>query len=201
MFRYLSRRMLTGLITVVPIMLSLYCLYWFVVTTESLLGDTIKWILPEHFYWPGMGFIAAMILVLVIGILMQLYVVKILFSHLEKVFFQLPLLKTLYGSFRDFFQYFSPNRQSKFEQVVAFELENGIEMLGLITLETLDDLPVKKPDDDERVLVYLPMSYNLGGYPIMIAKSRLRKIDMSMEQAMRFILTAGVAGSNAEESK
>jgi uncharacterized membrane protein len=43
------------------------------------------------------------------------------------------------------------------------------------------------------------MSYNIGGYPIMMPKSRLRPIDMTMEQAMRFVLTAGVASNGDKD--
>ncbi|BDZ74600.1 hypothetical protein GCM10025856_23190 [Methylophaga marina] len=67
-----------------------------------------------------------------------------------------------------------------------------MEMIGFITLDSAEHLPTK--DDEDRVLVYLPMSYNIGGYPVIMPRRMLKPIDMSMEQALRFVLTAGVAG-------
>ena len=48
----------------------------------------------------------------------------------------------------------------------------------------------------DSVLVYLPMSYMVGGYTVLIPRSELRPLKMSMEEAMRFVLTAGITGKN-----
>jgi uncharacterized membrane protein len=190
--------MLTGLITILPVMLTLYLIYWFVVSTETALGSLLEFILPPDFYWPGMGFAIALVLIFVIGLLMQLYVVKALFRKIEDLLYHMPLIKSVYGAIRDFFQYFSPSREGEFQQVVAVRFDNDMELIGFVTQATSDSLPTAEGDDSERVLVYLPMSYNIGGYPVMIDKKRLRPVDMTMEQAMRFVLTAGVASGNGD---
>lgn len=198
MFRFITRQMLTGLITILPVMLTLYLIYWFVVSTETALGSIIQFVLPDIDYWPGMGFVIALILIFVIGLLMQLYVVKALFNKIEDLLYHMPLIKSVYGAIRDFFQYFSPSRESEFQQVVAVKFDNDMELIGFVTRSNSDTLPVAEGDETERVLVYLPMSYNIGGYPVMIPKNRLRPVDMTMEQAMRFVLTAGVANTNGD---
>lgn len=200
MFRFITRQMLTGLITILPVMLTLYLIYWFVVSTETALGSILQFVLPNDYYWPGMGFAIALLLIFTIGLLMQLYVVKALFKKIEDLLYHMPLIKSVYGAIRDFFQYFSPSREGEFQQVVAVKFDNDMELIGFITQATSDSLPTAEGDETERVLVYLPMSYNIGGYPVMIAKSRLRPVDMSMEQAMRFVLTAGVGSSNSDNS-
>ncbi len=199
MIGFISRQFITGLITILPLTLTAYLIYWFIVSTEKALSGVIKFILPDYLYWPGMGFIAALLLIFMIGLLMQLYVVKALFRYMEQLLYHMPLIKSVYGAIRDFFQYFSPTRQSEFEQVVAVKLENGMELIGFITLDSSESLPIESDDGEERVLVFLPMSYNIGGYPVMMPKSRLRPVNMTMEQAMRFVLTAGVAGHNGSQ--
>jgi uncharacterized membrane protein len=198
MFRFITRQMLTGLITILPVMLTLYLIYWFVVSTETALGSILEFVLPADLYWPGMGFAIALVLIFVIGLLMQLYVVKALFRKVEDLLYHMPLIKSVYGAIRDFFQYFSPSREGEFQQVVAVRFDNDMELIGFVTQATSDSLPTAEGDDSERVLVYLPMSYNIGGYPVMIDKKRLRPVDMTMEQAMRFVLTAGVASGNGD---
>lgn len=200
MLGFLSRQFLTGLITILPLTLTVYLIYWFIVSTEKALSGVIKFILPDYLYWPGMGFIAALLLIFMIGLMMQLYVVKALFRYIENVLYHMPLIKSVYGAIRDFFQYFSPTRgDSEFQQVVAVTLDNGMELIGFVTLCNTEALPVSFAEGEERVLVYLPMSYNIGGYAVMMSKDRLRPVDMTMEQAMRFVLTAGVAGHNRPE--
>lgn len=198
MFRFITRQILTGLITILPVMLTLYLIYWFVVSTETALGKVIQLILPDVLYWPGMGFIAALVLVFVIGLMMQLYVVKALFRRVEDLLYHMPLIKSVYGAIRDFFQYFSPSRQTEFQQVVAVDLGNDMEVIGFVTVDSSDSLPLADDEQQEKVLVYLPMSYNIGGYTMMLPRHRLRPIDMSMEQAMRFVLTAGVASNDKD---
>jgi uncharacterized membrane protein len=52
---------------------------------------------------------------------------------------------------------------------------------------------------EDSVLVYLPLSYMIGGYAVLIPRSAIRPVDMSMEEAMRFTLTAGVTGHRTRE--
>ncbi len=196
MFRFITRQMLTGLITILPVMLTLYLIYWFIVSTETALGSILQVVLPDDLYWPGMGFAIALVMIFVIGLLMQLYVVKAVFKKVEDLLYHMPLIKSVYGAIRDFFQYFSPSRQGDFQQVVAVKFDNDMELIGFVTRSNSDSLPIADQDETERVLVYLPMSYNIGGYPVMIPKNRLRPVDMTMEQAMRFVLTAGVGSNN-----
>ncbi|SFK19981.1 DUF502 domain-containing protein [Methylophaga sulfidovorans] len=192
MFRFLTRQFLTGLITILPITITLYLLYWVITSTEQALSHVIKFILPDYMYWPGMGFLAAIALIFSLGIMMRLYVFKRLFKWAESLLYHLPVIKSIYGSMHDFFHYFTPGRETEFEQVVSVKLDNGMEMIGFITVDSVELLPTQ--GDEERVLVYLPMSYNIGGYPVIIPRRMLKPVDMTMEQAMRFVLTAGVAG-------
>lgn len=61
MFGFISKNIITGLVTILPVVLTLYLLYWFAVSVESLLGSLIQAILPEEWYWPGMGLAAGLL--------------------------------------------------------------------------------------------------------------------------------------------
>jgi uncharacterized membrane protein len=96
MMRFISRNILTGLVTILPVVLTLYLLYWFAVTAENALGKMIRLVLPEGFYWPGMGLIAGVLLVFAVGLLMHAYVVQRLFAMGEQLLYHMPLIKTVY---------------------------------------------------------------------------------------------------------
>jgi len=194
MLRFIGRNILTGLVTLLPVVLTIYLLYWLVVSAESALGGLIRLVLPEGLYWPGLGSVAGLLLVFAVGLLMQAYVVRRLFTMGEQLFYRMPLVKTVYRAIRDFLDYFSPAKKREFEQVVAVSLGNtGMEVIGFITQATSEHLP---PDfrGEDSVLVYLPLSYMIGGYAVLMPRSAVRPVDMSMEEAMRFTLTAGVTG-------
>lgn len=194
MLKFVSRNMLTGMITILPIVLTLYLVYWLLVSVELVLGGLMRMILPESLYLPGMGLVAALLLIFVVGVLMHAYVVQRLFSMAEDLLYQMPLIKSVYRAIRDFFNYFSPQTQKEFEQVVAVTFgDTGMQVIGFVT----QALPEKMPEHfraDDSVLVYLPLSYMIGGYAVLMPRSAVRPLDMSMEEAMRFTLTAGVTG-------
>ncbi len=194
MVKFISKHILTGLITILPVVLTLYLLYWFVVSAESVLGDIIRLWLPENRYWPGMGLIAGLLAAFITGLLMHAYVVQRLFAAGEKLFYHTPVIKTIYQALRDFLNYFSPATKKEFDQVVAITLgDTGMQVVGFVTQADPESLPEDFREEDS-VLVYLPLSYMIGGYAVLMPRSAVRPIDMSMEEAMRFTLTAGVTG-------
>ena len=194
MLGFISRNILTGLVTILPVALTLYLLYWFSVSAEAVLGGAIRVLLPADLYRPGMGVVAGLIAAFVIGLLMHAYMVQRLFAMGEQLLYRMPLVKSVYRATRDFFDYFSPDKKQEFQQVVAVTLDNSdMELIGFVTQALPDGLP-KGFRSENKVLVYLPLSYMIGGYAVLLPRSALRPVDMSMEEAMRFTLTAGVTG-------
>ena len=195
MLRAISKTFLTGLVTLLPVVLTIYLLYWMVVSAEAALGSVIRLVLPENLYWPGMGSIAGLVIVFLVGLLMHAYVVRRLFAWGEQILYHLPLVKSVYRAIRDFFDYFSPDKKNEFEQVVAVSIgDTGMQVIGFVTQE----LPERLPEgfrEEGSILVYLPLSYMIGGYAVLMPRSAVRPLDMSMEEAMRFTLTAGVTGT------
>lgn len=191
MLKYLSTTLLTGVITLFPLLLTLYLLYWLGVTSEEIMGKVFRYILPEDTYFPGLGMFSGVIIVFIVGLLMKAYLVRKVFSLGENVLYRLPLIKSVYRAFRDFFDFFSPNKEG-LGQAVAVTFQN-IELIGFITQEDPERLPPSS-DDREHVLVYLPMSYMVGGYTILVPHDEIRLLDMTSDEAMRFVLTAGITG-------
>ena len=197
MLKSISKTLLTGFVTILPVVLTLYLFYWLAVSAESVLGRLIQLMLPDHLYWPGMGVIAGLAVIFAVGLLMHAYVVQRLFARGEQVLYHLPLIKTIYRSIRDFLEYFSPGREKEFEQVVAVSFgDTGMKVIGFVTQALPENMPEDFREKDS-ILVYLPLSYMIGGYAVLAPRSAVQPLDMNMEEAMRFTLTAGVTGSAA----
>ena len=195
MYKSISKTFLTGMITILPVVLTLYFLYWLVVSAEIALGNVIRLVLPENLYWPGMGSITGLVVVFLVGLLMHAYVVRRLFAWGEHLLFHLPVIKSVYRAMRDFFNYFSPDKKKEFEQVVAVSIgDTGMQVIGFVTQALPEHLP-KDFREEGSVMVYLPLSYMIGGYAVLMPRSAVRPLDMSMDEAMRFTLTAGVTGT------
>lgn len=192
MVKFISKNIITGLMTILPVVLTIYFLYWMAVSSEAVLGNLLRIVLTEDIYRPGMGVVAGLVVVFIVGLLMHLYVVQRLFSMAEQVFYRVPFIKSVYPVIRDFFDYFSPATKKEFEQVVSVSIgDTGMQVIGFVTQADNERLP-KDFRQDDNVLVYIPLSYMIGGYAILMPRSAVRPLDMNMEEAMRFTLTAGV---------
>ena len=193
MLKYISKTLLTGFITLLPLVLTIYLLYWLGVTSEELMGNLFRYILPDGAYFPGLGMFSGILVVFIVGLMMKAYLVRKVFKLAEDVLYRLPLIKSVYRAFRDFFDFFSPNKEG-LGKAVAVTL-NGMELIGFITQEDPERLP---PSFRDRgcVLVYLPMSYMVGGYTLLVKEDEVRPLDMTRDEAMRFVLTAGITGAH-----
>ena len=191
MIKSISTTLLTGFITLLPVVLSIYLLVWLAVSSERVMGNALRWVLPEAFYFPGLGMIAGLALVFLVGLMMKAIFIRQLFAFGEKILYKLPLIKTIYRVVHDLFEFFSPKKEG-LGQVVIVNI-NNMEMIGFITQEDISRLPesFRKP---ESVLVYIPMSYMIGGFTLLIPRSEISPCKMNMDEAMRFVLTAGITG-------
>lgn len=178
-----------GLITALPLGLTVYFLYLFLTWAERF---AMWWIRPfiGEFYLPGLGLVLGIASIILLGFLISHRYVGKLLSLVELPFTNLPVVKSVYSSLKNFADYFSPNREAPAQEVVSLRIPgNDIEMVGLITRQNTTNLP-KGFLQGDRVAVYLPMGYMIGGYTVFVPRSWLQPIDMSVEEAMRSSLFA-----------
>ncbi len=132
-------------------------------------------------------------MILGIGLLLHIWLFRKLFEWGERLMEKLPLIQSLYGSMRDLMRFFDSSKKKDFDKVVMVTLsDNGARMMGLVTRDTFNDLS-DGVGDRETIAVYLPMSYQMGGFTLFVPKGNIQAIDMSIEEAMRFTLTAAVS--------
>jgi uncharacterized membrane protein len=195
--RKLSSTFLAGLLAVLPIMITAAVVIWLIGMAESLLGGLLSVLLPGPLYLPGMGLIVAVLLIFLVGLGVRGVVFRQVLAWIESAMNRIPLVKTVYGAVRDLTGLMSGDNDRRFSQVVTVQLPNmPIRLVGFVTVEDLARTPVG--GGEEEVAVYLPMSYQVGGYTLILPRHLLTPLDMSFEEAMRFVITAGL--SRAGES-
>ena len=192
----LSATFLKGLAAVLPIAITLYLIIWIGTMAESVLCSMLRWLLPPNWHAPGMGLVAGVVFVLVMGLLLNQYVVQRYWQVIENRFFQrIPLIKTVYGAVQDLMSLFANQKGDALHQVVQITLgETNFRLIGFVTREDFTELP-SGLGNEETIAVYLPMSYQIGGYTVLLPRSAVQPIDMSIEDAMRFAVTAGMSSS------
>jgi len=193
----LGKLFLKGLAVVIPVTLTLAILWWFAGTAERFLGGLLVRLLPEGWYVPGMGLVSALAITVLVGLLTHVIVFQKLFDFGDALFHRLPLVKTIYSALKDFIGYLSPDSQVAASKVVLVRLPGQeFEQIGFVTREDFSSLPVS-PTVDEPVAVYLPMSYQIGGYTLFLPRSCLTPLDMSFEDGMKLVVTGAVTRDKA----
>ncbi|EGG99296.1 D-beta-hydroxybutyrate permease [gamma proteobacterium IMCC2047] len=189
----ISRLFLQGLLAILPIAITIAVLFWLASFAEQTLGSVIRWLLPEDWYWPGLGVIAGLIFIFLIGVLMNAYLFRKMGSWAERLLGKIPLVKTIYNSVRDIARFASPERsKDELQKAVLVRLDNDLRVIGFVT-------NTSPPVTGDLVAVYLPMSYQIGGYTLFVPESRLQELDMSVPDAMRLALTAAITSPGSRK--
>ena len=189
----LGKLFLKGLAVVIPISLTLAILWWLAREAEQLLGGLLQSFLPEGWYVPGMGVISAVAITILVGLLTHVILFQKLFAIGDTLLNRLPLVKTIYSALKDFIGYLSPDSQMALSKVVLVRVPGQeFEQLGFVMREDFSRLPLQLTVD-EPIAVYLPMSYQIGGYTLFLPRSCLTPVDMSFEEGMKLVITGAIS--------
>jgi uncharacterized membrane protein len=189
--RRTGRIFVTGLLTVLPLVLTVYFTVWLLTVLEKFFGKQVKLLLPDNWYQPGMGLVVAVLLIFAVGVLMHAWLFRRLFRRVELLLLRVPLVRSIYSALRELLGLFGEQKGEALQVVLVTFPDSGAKLLGFVTRKDCSD-SLRGADTAGQVAVYLPMSYQVGGYTVFVPESALTPIDLSREDAMRFILTAGL---------
>jgi uncharacterized membrane protein len=196
MIRKLRSALVRGLVVVLPIGFTIWLLWWIGSTTEGLLRRVILLVVPPEHYLPGMGIVAALLLLLAAGTLFNALIVQSALASWERFLDRIPVVKTIYGATRDFMKLIPAGGKRRDLRRVVLARFGEAQVIGFVTQDDASELGIVDAQDG-LVAVYFPMSYQIGGYTVLLPRSRLVKLDIPVESAMRMVLTGGVSGAPA----
>jgi uncharacterized membrane protein len=174
-----TKYFLEGLLVLVPLVATVYVIYAVFVKIDSIFKFTV----------PGMGFIATMLTITIVGFISSNFLAKKLVKLVDTLFKRLPLVKMVYTSVKDLIGAFVGDKKS-FDKPVLVTLspESNIQVIGFITRESLENIGVA-----DKAAVYLPQSYNFAGNLIVVPKEQVTPLQAESGDVMAFIVSGGVA--------
>ena len=191
--KLLLKPLLKGALIVVPIAATLWLLWSSFKWLNNLGLKALAAIKLDFLIFPGSGLVIMLALLFLMGLLARISIVNWLYARIEQAMLRFPLVKTLYGGIKDLAGMFDGNKEKAQQTVLVDMSQQGHgKAIGFITR----DRPPKELSGalgDDMLVVYFPMSYNVGGYTGFVAESQVTRVDWSFEEAMRFALTAGVS--------
>jgi uncharacterized membrane protein len=193
--RRLWNTFLKGLAAVLPAVLTLYVVWWLATGADEILGGWLRVVAPE-LYWPGLGLVVSFLLVLLVGVIVDAYIVRRLFRFGEAMLARIPIVKTIFGAVKDFARFLPAGEKRRDLKRVVMWRFGSARLIGFVTEENINPRMFAQPEPDI-VAVYFPMSYQIGGYTLYLSKSELEPTQLSVEEAMRLVLIGGVTASAA----
>jgi uncharacterized membrane protein len=135
-----------------------------------------------------LGLILTFGFITVLGILASSYVFKQVFSYFEDKLEHAPFVRHIYSPIKDFTNAFVGNKKRFNKPVLVLTNPDAhIQEIGFITQEDLKDLKIQN-----KVAVYMPLSYSLSGKLIIVPKENIRPLDMNAAEVMKFVVSGGV---------
>ncbi len=192
---------LTGLLIVLPGVITLAVVKWFFGTISSF-TDLLLFFLPKttthedggtgatHWYWSLLALVFAVFLLTVIGVLARYYIGKQLIAGADGLMLRVPVLNKIYGTIKQVDAAFAGNKNS-FKTVVLIEYPRpGIYSVGFITSEQEDEISRKL--NQKTVCVYIPTTpIPTSGFLVITPIEQITKLDMSVADGFKYIISLG----------
>lgn len=194
--RQLNQIFFKGLILVLPVTLTFYLLYWASVKIESVFKSLLLFMLGKELYIPGLGIVVTFIFVFLVGLLVNNFITGRIIKWATGILERVPLIKVIYSPLKDLMGLIPGGNNSKNrpQRVVLVPMAAlGVEALGFVTREELDELPGRN-----LISVFIPMSYMLGGITVLIERDKVKKVDMKVEEALKLSVTAWIKAEGKE---
>lgn len=194
----LRRRILTGTLLMIPIVISFFPVVWLYPKLDRFAKVTLQ------IDQPGLGFIVALLSLLtvlfIIGLLAATFVVRWAVVVMEKIFNQVPVVNFLYKTTKQVIELFNKSSQSAskpFKKVVWIEYpRKGIHALGFVTGEAV------YPDRGHLVHIFIPTTPNpTSGFLLLFPAEDVMETGVPVDQAVQFIISGGILEMGALQLK
>lgn len=187
LFSYLGQ----GLLIVAPVVVTGYIVYLIFNLLDGIMRDQItRWI---GFTIPGLGFIMVILFLILLGWIGQTLIGRPVKKLFERVIRKTPVFNIVYSAINDIFKALV-GKDKKFEYpvVALMNRENNLWKMGFVTQTDMNSI-----DMPGMVTVYMPHSYNFSGEHFIIPSENVRPLDISASDAMKFIVSGGIASYDA----
>ena len=191
----MKRILIAGLLVWAPLGITIWVLHFLVTTLDQTLGLLPDAWQPDRllgFHLPGLGVLLSFLILLVTGVIAANFLGARLILFWEAVLGRIPVVKSIYSSVKQVSDTLLSDKGNAFRKALLVEFpREGSWTIGFLT--GLPDRSVAPHLPGEHVSVYVPTTPNpTGGYFLMLPRSRVRELDMSVDEALKYIISMGV---------
>jgi uncharacterized membrane protein len=197
----LKKNILTGLLVLIPIVLTL----WVLVTLTQFLDQVLLFLpkeaQPDVFFGgaiPGYGVIVTLIVVFLTGVIANNFFGKKIITIYEYVLNKVPVISSIYKGIKQVSDTLLSNSGQAFSKAVLIEFPNA----GTYTFAFVTGVPndqIAKYLKGKFVNVYVPTTPNpTSGYTLIVPTKKIIEIDLSVDQVLKYVISMGVSTTDKE---
>lgn len=179
--------LLQGILLIAPLAATVYIVYFLFQFTDGLLSVYLE----KYFELkvPGLGILIILCMLIVLGILGESFFARPVKYLIKRILLKTPILRLIYTSVKDLFSAFV-GKEKKFDKpvFVLIDEKNDIWRMGFLTNDNMGELGM-----EGKVAVYFPFSYNISGILYVVPGNRIKPLNISPAEAMKFIISGGVS--------
>ncbi len=189
-FSRIRNYFITGVLVLIPIGITLYLTIFLINISSKILPKEIN---PNNYLpydIPGLEIFISLILITFIGWLSLTFIGKRLVSFFESILNRIPILRTIYSSVEQLIDNFSQSKKNEKSVVLVQYPRQGIWAVGFATKENTGK--IKKSIGQDTINVFVPTTPNpTSGFLLMFPKNEVIYLDLTFEEASKFIVSAG----------
>ena len=208
----LKQNFLTGIVVLVPFGLTIFILFklgkWIITLVSAAPAKFLK---PLHEFPPlifqattfSIGLLATLLIVLIIGTIARNFIGRKMVSVGENLISRIPLARTVYTASKQIIEtVFFATGMGKLKRVAMFEYpRKGVHSIGFIT-GSLEPGEHHNATDEKLYSIFVPTAPNpTSGYYIMLPQNEVKELQISVEDAFRLIVSAGLATNKIEDKE
>ncbi|RFB06003.1 DUF502 domain-containing protein [Parvularcula marina] len=203
-FASVRNSFLTGVVIAAPLLITFAVIYWLITGPLARLDVFVqnkipqRWLPPfleEVSIVPGFGVLVAVIFLILLGIVAKNFIGQFFINFGERVLDSVPVVRNLYGFFKNVFEMALQQSEQSFKEVALIEYPRpGLWTICFVVTSTKGEVRHGLKDiGDDMTNVFVPTTPNpTSGFLLFVPRSKLRPLEMSVEDGAKMIFSAGL---------
>jgi len=190
-WQWLTAQTLRGLLLLVPLVVTVAFIVWLSRTIEASLKPIFEWLLPAGWYVPGLALVLFLLGAFTLGLMTRHVLLRKTLEVTERWMVKLPVVGSVYPVVRQVTDLLSGKSNNESGSAVLVTLPGSeVQMIGIVTRPADGLRPQWLADDSE--MVFVPMSYQMGGFTLILPRSQLQTLAMSPGEALQMVIMGGI---------
>ncbi|PKL41020.1 MAG: hypothetical protein CVV41_18865 [Candidatus Riflebacteria bacterium HGW-Riflebacteria-1] len=191
-FLLIRKYLLTGVLVLVPLMVTIYIMFAVFQLTDGLLGVAVSRAIGYRI--PGVGLIITAILCVSVGMIAQNYFGRRIINGIEGSLDRIPVVRSLYNGIKQVADVVIQKNHGEFKRVVMLEYpKEHCWVIGFVTADFVIHTREKSLDDLDMVTVFVPTTPNpTSGFLLILEKTKIVDTHLDIEDAMKVVISGGL---------